>query len=155
MRWRPGSAGLSAATIALGANGAAVGAAFEHRGMELVGAIDQRRMRIGEQFGDVEALAARRVERAVGAQAVARARRDALDRAMEDIAGSPSSAMRAISCSPVSSNRQKCIALACAEKTAILMPSSVERDAERLWRAGAALHAASAAAPALAVAISR
>jgi hypothetical protein len=55
--------------------------------MQAEGPIEPGGVGVGEQLGEVEAIAAQRVERAVGAQAVARARADAVDRGAVDAGG--------------------------------------------------------------------
>ena len=67
-----------ASAIAFGRERPAVGAEFEHRRVQAEGPVDRDRVGVGEQLGDVEAVAALGIERAVGAQAVARARADAV-----------------------------------------------------------------------------
>ena len=71
----------------LGSERSAVAPEGEHRFVQAEGPIEGDRVRVGEQLGDVEAGAAQGVERAVGAQAVARAGADAFDRGAVDAAG--------------------------------------------------------------------
>ena len=86
-RWRPGSPGVGRERDRFGRERAAVDAEGEHRGVEAKRPIEGDRIGVGEQLGDVEAGAAQGVERAVGAQAVARAGRDAGDRGAVDAVG--------------------------------------------------------------------
>ncbi len=65
----------------------AVDAEGEHRRVQAKGSVDFDRIGIDEQLRDVEAGAALRVERAVGAQAIARARPDAVDRSAVEAVG--------------------------------------------------------------------
>ncbi len=80
----PGFAARGFERDAFGNERAAVDAAREQRGMQLVGAIDRAGVGVGEQFRYVEAMAASGVERPVDTEAVTRARADARSEAGED-----------------------------------------------------------------------
>ena len=134
---------------------AAVGAALEHRAMQFVRTIDQRGMGIGEKLGRVEAMSALRRKRAVGAKAIARAGRHPFDGAVENVAR-PSRQSDAGDLTVAAFIEQaEMNRVGVRRKDRDVYPLGGQRGAERFGRAGAAVHAASAAPPTLACAISR
>ena len=133
--------------------GAAIDPPLEHRGMELVGSIDPRRMGIGEQFGEVESMAALGLERPVGAQAVAIALAQAFDRSVKDIAGSRrQSDARGLAIARI--EQAEIHRAGIRRKDRNVDAVGRERDAKGLRSARAGLHAGAAAATRLALAIS-
>src|SRR6185437_4806135 len=108
---------------------------IEHRRVELERPVDLARERIDEQLRWIEAMAARRVPRAVRAQPVARAGSDAPDMAVEYVAAALRQADARGFSLTLGVEQAELDGVRVRRPHGDIDASGVRNDAERLWRA--------------------